>query len=146
MTDLACKPEIMWLQERGWNAAGRRSLAAKNILVQKLGKNDGATGEEAVDEEPDSLGARDAQAAVSAPAASLPRCSSRYRIQWHDRRRGLPGGHHRHTCPTAGRAHLAAGLTRSSFEETYVTFAIAPGRQQRTGPDPRCSADRLWSP
>jgi hypothetical protein len=58
ISDLARNPEVKRLQERGRNVAGERTLAAKNRLAQKLGKNDGAAEGEAVDERSDPLGGR----------------------------------------------------------------------------------------
>jgi hypothetical protein len=58
MTDLARNPEVKRLQERSWNAAGERTLAAKKILEQKLRKNDGAAEGDAIGENADSPGER----------------------------------------------------------------------------------------
>jgi hypothetical protein len=51
--------------------------------VQKVGKNEGATEEEAVGEQPDSSGARGMQRSrFRCRLRPYPRCPSRYHIQW----------------------------------------------------------------
>ncbi len=56
-----------------------RTLAVKKILAQKVGKNDGATEEEAVGEQPDSSGARGMRKSrFRCRLRPYPRCPSRY--------------------------------------------------------------------
>jgi hypothetical protein len=58
-----------------------RTLAVKKILAQKVGKNDGATEEEAVGEQPDSSGARGMRKSrFRCRLRPNPRCPSRYHI------------------------------------------------------------------
>jgi hypothetical protein len=113
MTDLARNPEVKRLQERGWNAAGERMLAAKNVLAQKLDKNDGAAEGEAADEKTDSPGGRGTG-------------KSRFR------RRPRP-------YPDAPTATAFSGTTVAEDSQAVITGIPTPPLAARTPPGPPAS-------
>ena len=110
LTDIARKPEVKQLQERGWNAAGDRAIAAKNILEQKLRKNDGAVDGAPVDGKADSRGER---------GTRKPRF----------RRRPRP-------YPDAPTATAFSGTTVAEDSHAVITGIPTPPLAARTPPEP----------